>query len=139
MLDFKKGEGILENGGDIDPPSLKFGRFPKFNFLLRSLPPPPPIYFGLKFLGPPLRLGGRLLPWYCQYSTKLHVKWTKIFWDTCHVFYFIHPPPNSLEFFWEIFWENASQKYNNLWVACQIWFNKSQNFRVKLYYTKFSA
>ena len=25
--------------------------------------PPPPNYFGLKFLGPPLKLGGWLLPW----------------------------------------------------------------------------
>ena len=49
-----------------------------------------------------------------------------------------HPPspPPSLEFFWGIFWENISQKYNNLWLACQIWFKKSQNCRVKLYYTK---
>ena len=67
----------------------------------------------------------RLIP-YCQYSTKFHVKWTKIFWDTC---VFTPPPPAF----------NFSGRYNNLWVACQIWFNKSQNFRVKLYYTKFSA
>ena len=51
---------------------------------------------------------------------------------------FFHPSP-SLEFFWEIFWENTFQKYNKLCVACQIWFNKGHNFRVKLYYTKFSA
>ena len=53
------------------------------------------------------------------------------------IYMFFHPL--SLKFFWEMFWENTSQKYNNLWVAFQIWFNKSQNFRVKLYYTKFSA
>ena len=41
----------------------------------------------------------RLIP-YCQYSTKFHVKWTKIFWDTC---FFTYPPaPPSLQFFWEI-------------------------------------
>ena len=54
----------------------------------------------------------RLIP-YCQYSTK-------------------SPPPPTPAF-------NFSGRYNNLWVACQIWFKKSQNFRVKLYYTKFSA
>ena len=56
-----------------------------------------------------------------------------------YMFFLTPPRPSSLEFFWEIFWENTSQKYNNLWAVCQIWFNKSQNFRVKLYYTKFSA
>ena len=42
--------------GFIGPP-LKFSSPPKFNFLVRS----PPNYFGLKFLGRPLKLGG-LLP-----------------------------------------------------------------------------
>ena len=65
----------------------------------------------------------RLIP-YCHYSTKFHVKWTKIFWDTC-----VSPPPAF----------NFSGRYNSLWVVCQIWFNKNQNFRVKLYYTKFST
>ena len=40
---------------------------PTPNYIFCSAPPPPspaPNYFGLKFLGPPLKLGGGLLP--CQ-------------------------------------------------------------------------
>ena len=45
--------------GFIGPPLNLAPPKKKFIFLLRS----PPNYFGLKFLGPPLKLGVGLLPW----------------------------------------------------------------------------
>ena len=48
------------------------------------------------------------LIWYCQYSTKFYLKWTK---NVLRYMSF-HPPPVSPEFFWETFWENTSQKYS---------------------------
>ena len=57
--------------GFIGPP-LNLASPPKFNFLLRS--PPPPNYFGLKFLGPPPpKIGGGLLPWLHDYYFNLYM------------------------------------------------------------------
>ena len=49
--------GFIAPPPKILGPPLNLAPLPKFNFLLRS-PPSPPNYFGQKFLGPTLKLGG---------------------------------------------------------------------------------
>ena len=78
-------------------PTLNLAPSPKFNFLLRS----PPNYFGLKFLGLPLKLGGGgcYHAQACNFSKKETL--AQVFsWEFCEI--------SKSTFFTEHLWMTAS-------------------------------